>query len=219
MIAAMKLSAQQEVLNVLSEAACTSADPHLMVSRDIISLVAARQFCNACPVKRGCLDLVQPRASFFDGTAGGRSWNNGRDITSSVNKLVAYTQFFTFRTRKVRLLSVKLVMQGRYPVSWLNKDEKMLLAFVSFRHDIDVSKIAKWIEVPVAAIAVIYDAVNDGISANLRYQSGKLQFNGRNVKKNPIPSQRESDPKLLKERVQLVAERAQRGEGRADLSA
>lgn len=49
----------------------------IFVTRAAQAAPALRR-CAACPVRRRCLEAVQPELSWFDGVCGGRLWRNGR---------------------------------------------------------------------------------------------------------------------------------------------
>ncbi|MGW4648331.1 WhiB family transcriptional regulator [Kitasatospora sp. NPDC004289] len=51
----------------------------IFVTRAAQAAPALRR-CAACPVRRRCLEAVQPELSWFDGVCGGRLWRNGRVV-------------------------------------------------------------------------------------------------------------------------------------------
>src|SRR5215472_17144595 len=165
-----------QVLELLNRAACVDADPNLMVSPNLIDLITARQYCLSCPVWKLCYDVVQPDALFFDGTASGRSWHDGRDISDYVERLMPYVVYFEFHQRKARVLEVIQAADGRYPIDWLSKDSKMLLAYTARVQRVDTGKTAKWLDVPVAMIPVIEAAVELSITPRLKARTRKIPF-------------------------------------------
>ena len=60
---------------LIRNASCAGLRP---VCDDPIYPEYALTLCETCPVKRTCLDVVDPAYSFFDGVAGGLVWLEGR---------------------------------------------------------------------------------------------------------------------------------------------
>ena len=179
---------ETDTLDIINQAACTSADHRIMLSPRLADLVLARQYCVVCPVRVQCLQLVRPRSSRFDGTAGGFAWRDGSDVTDQVNRLMQYSEYFVFKPDRTRVPLIAASAHGQFPIVWLKKDEKMLLAFSAKANSIDERKVAKWLDIPVAAVTVINEAVDVVITRSLRHRVTSIRFTGRNIKKAPPPS-------------------------------
>jgi hypothetical protein len=65
---------------VREQAHCTGHGGNLWTSPDPMDMAVALGDCAGCPVKRECLDIVQPRRSLFDGVCGGQAWLDGRPV-------------------------------------------------------------------------------------------------------------------------------------------
>lgn len=61
----------------LSAAACVGADPALFDGYTYPQAHLALTYCERCPVRQQCMDMVRPSKSFFDGVAAGIVWRNG----------------------------------------------------------------------------------------------------------------------------------------------
>jgi hypothetical protein len=196
---------ETDVIKLINDGACVTlkASPGMMLSWSFADLTEGLQFCMVCPVVRECLKVVSPRGSFFDGVAGNRAWRDGKDITDDVKRMAPYSEFYLFDTTRMKLLHVRQAANGRYPIMWLTKNERMLLTYVAILNMIDERKIAKWLDIPVTAVNLINLTVKEQITDVLAARASRIQFTGRNIKKVPPASwRRPSDAVLLKERVE-----------------
>lgn len=74
---------QQAALERLHEwAECKDKPAHYFDGTDPKSylVMAALESCDVCAVKRECLIVIQPKEMYFDGVAGGRIFNHGKEI-------------------------------------------------------------------------------------------------------------------------------------------
>ncbi|MFG2721602.1 WhiB family transcriptional regulator [Streptomyces sp. NPDC048416] len=64
-----------------THAACIGLPDRAVFARDPEAALPALRACAICPVRRSCLEAVEPRRSWFDGVSGGRLWRNGQEVT------------------------------------------------------------------------------------------------------------------------------------------
>jgi len=67
-----------ENIDFVDQAPCNKADPWLFDQFQLDLAQPGLQYCRRCPFWQNCDDLVEPRASHYDGIAAGKVWRNGR---------------------------------------------------------------------------------------------------------------------------------------------
>lgn len=64
----------------LGQAACVGADPTLFDQHWFPVAYEALDYCSDCPVRRECIDHVDPANNFFSGVCGGMVWSYGKRV-------------------------------------------------------------------------------------------------------------------------------------------
>ncbi|MDH6111174.1 WhiB family redox-sensing transcriptional regulator [Kitasatospora sp. MAP12-15] len=67
-------------------AACADLPARTVFATRAAQAAPALGRCARCPVRRECLDAVDPGHSWFDGVCGGRLWRNGRVVVQKTKK-------------------------------------------------------------------------------------------------------------------------------------
>ncbi|GAA2715898.1 MULTISPECIES: hypothetical protein [Streptomyces] len=70
-------------------AACAGLPDHVVFARRPKAALPALRACAGCAVRHPCLEVVDPRASWFDGVCAGRLWRNGREVRISADARTA----------------------------------------------------------------------------------------------------------------------------------
>jgi hypothetical protein len=116
----------------------------------------ARRFCAECPVHLECLEQVDPKKSRFDGTAAGRFWINGRDVTGR-----ASTGFWNgeYHHSHVSHVRVRQVLLAQAPLADLSPSELMIFAFAAAEHGADRRKICRWLGISALTLHAVLATV------------------------------------------------------------
>lgn len=64
----------------LALAACTKANPTLFEQHWFPVAYEALEWCSSCPVRRECLDYLNPANNHFSGVCGGMVWASGNRV-------------------------------------------------------------------------------------------------------------------------------------------
>lgn len=75
------------IILLTEDAACKDADPSLFDDLRPTFVHQALSYCQRCTVVKECEAFVRPRKSFYDGTAAGKFWRNGRIVDPDQDEL------------------------------------------------------------------------------------------------------------------------------------
>lgn len=146
--------------DLVREAACVGEPPGLMTSPRYEDHLAARTFCNECPVRTLCLDVIRPRQNWFDGTAGGRYWLDGIDMSARLLNPRFKPVSRYAHGRRTGSWRVREALAGKRDVSSLNETETMLFAYAAAEAGIPYQSIASIVQASYAEVRLMAAVVS-----------------------------------------------------------